>query len=125
MSKNWNELREGAGRVIEKISTEAVRLGDVASMKLRLEACRGRLNKEYALLGKLTYAKLKNSNDNTDCHQQPESDAKTLPVTQRRYDDQDRQKDQKASGNSNQHDHGICRINHECDSQKQEQYRCK
>lgn len=66
MSKNWNELREGAGRVIEKISTEAVRLGDVASMKLRLEACRGRLNKEYALLGKLTYAKLKNSNDNTE-----------------------------------------------------------
>jgi len=66
MSKNWNELREGAGRVIERISTEAVRLGDAASMKLRLEACRGRLNKEYALLGKLTYAKLNGGKDNAE-----------------------------------------------------------
>ena len=64
MSKNWNEIREGAERVIDKISAEAVRLGDAASMKLRLEACRGRLNNEYAALGKMTYAKLKSGKDN-------------------------------------------------------------
>jgi hypothetical protein len=66
MSKNWNELREGAERVIDKISAEAVRLGDAASMKLKLEACRGRLNNEYALLGKLTYAKLNGGKDNAE-----------------------------------------------------------
>ena len=66
MSKNWNELREGAERVIDKISAEAVRIGDAASMKLRLEACRGRLNSEYALLGRLTYAKLKGGKDNAE-----------------------------------------------------------
>ncbi len=66
MSKNWNELREGAERVIDKLSAEAVRLGDAASMKLKLEACRGRLNNEYAILGKLTYAKLKGGKDNAE-----------------------------------------------------------
>ena len=66
MSKNWNELREGAGRVIDKISAEAVRLGDAASMKLKLEACRGRLNSEYATLGRLTYAKLNGGKDNAE-----------------------------------------------------------
>lgn len=66
MSKNWNELREGAERVIDKISAEAVRLGDAASMKLKLEACRGRLNNEYATLGRLTYAKLNGGRDNAE-----------------------------------------------------------
>ena len=66
MSKNWNEIREGAGRVIDKLSAEAVRLGDAASMKLKLEACRGRLNNEYAALGKLTYAKLQGGKDNAE-----------------------------------------------------------
>lgn len=66
MSKNWNELREGAERVIDKLSAEAVRLGDAASMKLKLEACRGRLNNEYATLGRLTYAKLNGGRDNAE-----------------------------------------------------------
>lgn len=66
MSKSFNDIREGAGRVLDKISAEAIRLGDAASMKLKLEACRGRLNNEYAALGKLTYAKLKSGKDNTE-----------------------------------------------------------
>ena len=66
MSKSFNDIREGAGRVLDKLSAEAVRLGDAASMKLKLEACRGRLNNEYALLGRLTYAKLKGGKDNAE-----------------------------------------------------------
>ena len=66
MSKSFNDIREGAGRVLDKISAEAIRLSDAASMKLKLEACRGRLNNEYAALGKLTYAKLKSGKDNAE-----------------------------------------------------------
>ena len=66
MSKSFNDIREGAGRVLDKISADAIRLGDAASMKLKLEACRGRLNNEYAALGKLTYAKLKGGKDNAE-----------------------------------------------------------
>lgn len=66
MTGSWNELREGAERILDKISSEAVRLGDAASMQIKLESCRNRLEKEYALLGKLTYSKLKGGNDNTE-----------------------------------------------------------
>lgn len=66
MSNSWNEFREGAERVLDKLSSEAVRLGDAASMKIKLENCRARLQKEYAVLGKLTYAKLTGGKDNAE-----------------------------------------------------------
>ncbi len=66
MSNSWNEFREGAGRILDKLSSEAVRLGDAASMKIKLENCRNRLEKEYAVLGKLTYAKLNGGSDNAE-----------------------------------------------------------
>lgn len=66
MSNSWNEFREGAERFFDKLSSEAVRLGDAASMQIKLENCRNRLEKEYAVLGKLTYAKLNGGRDNAE-----------------------------------------------------------
>ena len=66
MSKSWNEFCEGAERLFDKISAEAVRLTDAASVQIKLENCRGRLEKEYAVLGKLTYAKLNGGSDNAE-----------------------------------------------------------
>ena len=66
MSKSWNEFCDGAGRFLDKLSTEAVRLTDAAGMQLKLENCRNRLEKEYAVLGKLTYAKLNGGSDNAE-----------------------------------------------------------
>ncbi len=66
MSTSWSEFREGAGRVIDKVSSEAVRLTDAAGMQVKLGNCRSRLEKEYAVLGKLTYAKLNGGSDNAE-----------------------------------------------------------
>ena len=66
MSTSWNEFREGAERFIDKLSEEAVRVGDAAGMQLKLQNCKNRLEKEYAVLGKLTYAKPNGRSDNTE-----------------------------------------------------------
>lgn len=66
MSNSWNEFCDGAGRLLDKLSNEAVRLTDAASTQIKLENCRNRLEKEYAVLGKLTYAKLNGGSDNAE-----------------------------------------------------------
>ena len=66
MSNSWNEFCDGAGRFFDKLSSEAVRLTDAASMQIKLENVRNRLEKEYAVLGKLTYAKLNGGSDNAE-----------------------------------------------------------
>ena len=66
MSKSWNEFCDGAGRFFDKLSTEAVRLTDAAGMQIKLENIKNRLEKEYATLGKLTYAKLNGDCDNAE-----------------------------------------------------------
>ena len=66
MSNSWNEFCEGAERFIDKLSAEAVRVGDAASMQIKLQNCKNRLEKEYAVLGKLTYAKLNGGSDNAE-----------------------------------------------------------
>jgi hypothetical protein len=66
MSKSWNEFCDGAGRFFDKLSTEAVRLTDAAGMQIKLENIKNRLEKEYAVLGKLTYAKLNGGSDNAE-----------------------------------------------------------
>ena len=66
MSKTWNEFCDGAGRFLDKLAGEAVRLTDAASMQIKLENIKNRLEKEYATLGKLTYAKLNGDSDNAE-----------------------------------------------------------
>ena len=66
MSNSWNELCDGAGRFFDKLSSEAVRLTDAAGMQIKLENVKNRLEKEYATLGKLTYAKLNGGSDNAE-----------------------------------------------------------
>lgn len=66
MSTSWNEFCDGAGRFIDKLSQEAVHIGDVAGMHLQLQNCKNKLEKEYAVLGKLTYAKLNGGSDNAE-----------------------------------------------------------
>ena len=66
MSTSWNEFCDGAGRFIDKLSQEAVHIGDVAGMHLQLQNCKSKLEKEYAVLGKLTYAKLNGGSDNAE-----------------------------------------------------------
>ena len=66
MSNSWNEFCAGAGRFFDKLAGEAVRLTDAAGMQIRLENIRSRLEKEYATLGKLTYAKLNGGSDNAE-----------------------------------------------------------
>ena len=66
MSNSWNEFCDGAGRFFDKLSSEAVRLTDAAGMQIKLENVKNRLEKEYATLGKLTYAKLNGGSDNAE-----------------------------------------------------------
>ncbi len=66
MSNSWNEFCDGAGRFIDKLGAEAARITDAASTQIKLENCKARLEKEYAVLGKLTYAKLNGGSDNTE-----------------------------------------------------------
>ena len=66
MSKTWNEFCDDAGRFLDKLAGEAVRLTDAASMQIKLENIKNRLEKEYATLGKLTYAKLNGDCDNAE-----------------------------------------------------------
>ena len=66
MSKSWNEFCDGAGRFLDKLAGEAVRLTDAAGMQIKLENIKNRLEKEYATLGKLTYAKLNGGSDNAE-----------------------------------------------------------
>ena len=66
MSKTWNEFCDGAGKFLDKLAGEAVRLTDAASMQIKLENIKNRLEKEYAVLGKLTYAKLNGGSDNAE-----------------------------------------------------------
>lgn len=66
MSNSWNEFCDGAGRFFDKLSSEAVRLTDAAGMQIKLENIKNRLEKEYATLGKLTYAKLSGGSDNAE-----------------------------------------------------------
>ena len=66
MSNSWNEFCDGAGRFFDKLAGEAVRLTDAAGMQIRLENTKSRLEKEYATLGKLTYAKLNGGSDNAE-----------------------------------------------------------
>ena len=66
MSNSWNEFCDGAGRFFDKLSSEAVRLTDAAGMQIKLENVKNRLEKEYAVLGKLTYAKLNGGSDNAE-----------------------------------------------------------
>ena len=66
MSNSWNEFCDGAGRFFDKLSSEAVRLTDAAGMQIKLENVKNRLEKEYATLGKMTYAKLSGGSDNAE-----------------------------------------------------------
>ena len=66
MSSSWNEFCDGAGRFFDKLGSEAARLTDAAGMQIKLENIRNRLEKEYAALGKLTYAKLNGGSDNAE-----------------------------------------------------------
>ncbi len=66
MSSSWNEFCDGANRLVDKLTSEAARLSDAANTKIKLENMKNRLEKEYAVLGKLTYAKLNGGSDNTE-----------------------------------------------------------
>lgn len=62
---DWNDFTDKAEQFIDKANREAVRLGDTASLHVKIKLCETRRACAYEELGKLTYAKLRENEDNT------------------------------------------------------------
>ena len=62
---DWTDFTDKAEVFIDKANREAVRLGDSAAIHIKIKLCEARRAAAYEELGKLTYNKLRQNEDNT------------------------------------------------------------
>ena len=60
----WSDFCSSAGRLFDKATQEAVRLGDTATLYVKLKNAETRRDMEYQELGRLTYQRLRRNADN-------------------------------------------------------------
>lgn len=61
---DWTDFTDKAEQFFEKANREAVRLGDTATLHIKLKLCDTRRASAYEELGRLTYARLRMNEDN-------------------------------------------------------------
>ena len=61
---DWQEFKADAGRFFDKATKEAIRLGDTATLYVKIKNLELKLDEEYAKLGRFCYRKLKQNADN-------------------------------------------------------------
>ena len=66
MEAKWDDVRDGAIRLVDNLTREAGHACDIAALKIKLESTKHKLDGEYTVLGKLTYQKLRRGDDNAE-----------------------------------------------------------
>lgn len=59
----WNDIKKSVGLFAEKATTKTRELTDTASLKIKIASREADRDAEYRKLGKLTYSKLKNTDE--------------------------------------------------------------
>lgn len=59
----WNDIKKSVGLFAEKTANKTRELTDTASLKIKIASREADRDTEYKRLGKLTYSKLKNSDE--------------------------------------------------------------
>lgn len=60
-----SEIVEKAEKIVDDISKEVVKLGDRATLTVKLKRCEAKIDGKYRELGRLTYRRLRREEENT------------------------------------------------------------
>ena len=60
----WENFKTGAERFFDRATREALKLGDTAALKLKIQNLEIKLDEDYSKLGRLCYKKLRLDADN-------------------------------------------------------------
>ncbi len=63
---DWQEFKADAGRFFDKATKEAVKLGDTATLYVKIKNIELKLDEEYSKLGKIYYRTLKQNAENDE-----------------------------------------------------------
>ena len=64
----WNDIKKSVGLFAERTATKTRELTDTASLKIKIASREADRDTEYKRLGRLTYQKLKNTDENKSEH---------------------------------------------------------